>query len=408
MRQTRVTGVLVAAVAGTLMAVAAPATAATDTTTTLTSSVNPAAPGQAITLTATVTGDAPTGQVVFGEPGVTLGTVDVISGVATLTVSSLAAGDHALSAVYDGDANNSSSSGTLSQTVSAPPAPPAPPEPPAPPAPPVAVVKAPKIKLDVSATKTSVGDKVRLSWRSKHADSVVASGDWKGARQAKGRADIRIITRGKHVFKLTVHNAAGSRTATVKVMAARKAKTLGLVVTEELTMVGSKVAVTADGLATAEQYTIRLDGKPILTGKADKKGDVARTFTLAKTTPEGALALTITGSNPGRLGSAVLNVITPKTLDVVLALPEASKKYKQTCTVTGLAVDESVTVIYLGKTLTTGTADADGTFMYEFRVGRHLGEQTVKVVGADPSRTGTATFTVVDQVGGGGGETRQL
>ena len=33
-----------------------------------------------------------------------------------------------------------------------------------------------------------------------------------------------------------------------------------------------------------------------MTGKANNKGDVARTFTLAKTTPEGPLPLTLTGS----------------------------------------------------------------------------------------------------------------
>ena len=55
-------------------------------------------------------------------------------------------------------------------------------------------------------------------------------------------------------------------------------------------MVGSDVDVSADGLAKGEDYTVRLNGKPIMTGKADKKGDVARTFELAKTTPEGRAA----------------------------------------------------------------------------------------------------------------------
>ena len=55
-----------------------------------------------------------------------------------------------------------------------------------------------------------------------------------------------------------------------------------------------------------------------MTGKADKKGDVARTFELAKATAEGALPLTITGSNPSRVGEAVLNVITPKKLNVAV------------------------------------------------------------------------------------------
>ncbi len=101
-----------------------------------------------MTLTATVTGVTPTGQVVFGEPGVTLGAADLSAGVATLVVSSLAVGDHALTATYSGDLSNDPSVGTLTQTVAAPPAPPAPPAP---------TVKPPKVKLAVSATKTEVG-----------------------------------------------------------------------------------------------------------------------------------------------------------------------------------------------------------------------------------------------------------
>ena len=154
------------------------------------------------------------------------------------------------------------------------------------------------VKLVASTTKASVGDKVRLNWHSKRADVVMASGDWAGAHKSKGSETVQIAERGKHVFKLTVKNAAGAKTATVKVLAARKAKTFELVVTEELTLVGSDVDLTADGLAKGEEYILRLDGKSIMTGKANNKGDVARTFTLAKTTPEGPLPLTLTGSNP--------------------------------------------------------------------------------------------------------------
>ena len=103
-------------------------------------------------------------------------------------------------------------------------------------------------------------------------------------------------------------------------------------------MVGSDVDVTADGLAKGEEYTVRLDGKSIMTGKANKKGDVARTFVLAKTTAEGALPLTITGSNPSRVGTAVLNVISPKTLRRRgRPGPSCQKKAEQTVSVTGLA-----------------------------------------------------------------------
>jgi Big-like domain-containing protein len=391
--KTRVLTVLVAVVAGAVLAMAPPASANTVTTTTLVSSVNPSTAGQAVTLTATVSGASPAGQIVFGEPGVTLGIADLNAGVATLVLSSLTVGGHALTATYSGDLNNDSSVGTLTQSVAAPPAPPA------------APVKPPKVKLVVSATKAAVGDKVRLRWHSKRADQLMASGDWSGVQKSKGSAVVRIAERGKHVFKLTVQNAAGAKTAMVKVLASRKAKELELVVTEELTMVGSDVDVTADGLAKGEEYTVRLNGKPIMTGKANNKGDVARTFVLAKTTLEGPLPLTITGSNPNRVGEAVLTVIKPKKLVIEVEEPKVEKKTEQTLTVTGLVASEPLTVMYLGKKLTAGTADADGEFTYTFDVGKEAGEHTLKVIGADPSRTGEVTFTVTKDGTGSGAPT---
>ncbi len=382
--KTRALTVLAALVVGAVLAMAPPAAAGTTTTTTLTSSGSPSTVGQAVTLTATVDGvSAPTGQVVFGDSGTLIGAADLNAGVATLVVSSLTVGDHALAAAYLGDANNESSVGTLTQTVNAVPVPA-----------PVVTVKPPKVKLVASTTKASVGDKVRLRWHSRHADVVMASGDWAGAQKPKGSVTVRVSERGEYVFKLTVQNAVGTETATVKVLASRKAKTLDLVVTEELTMVGSDVELTADGLAKGEDYTIRLDDKPIMTGKANRKGDVARTFELAKATAEGALPLTITGSNPGRVGTAVLNVIKAKKLDVEVDQPKVAKKTEITLTVTGLVADEPLTVMYLGKLLTAATADATGLFTYTFNVGKDTGKHTIKVIGADPSRTGEATFTV--------------
>jgi hypothetical protein len=379
------------------------------TTTVLTSNLNPSTVGQNVTLTATVTGASPTGTVTFKDGATVLGTPSMASGGASLVVGTFTAGGHALTATYNGDPDNAPSTGSLTQTVVAPVVPPTTPTTPTPPAP----VAKPKVTLHVSTVKASVGDKVKLTWRSKHADSVMASGDWGGAQQAHGSKQVRLTERGKHVFRLTVQNASGTKTAKVVVMASRKAKELELVVTDELVLVGTDVQVTADGLAKGETYTVRLDGKPVLSGKADKKGDVVRTFELAKTTQEGALALTITGSNPNRVGETVLNVLRPKTLDVQVALDELVKKADQTVTVTGLAAGEEVKVMYAGKQLTVGEADESGEFTYVFNVGTDKGERTVKVIGAFPTRVGEATFTVTgngngtgagDDGGGGGGD----
>ena len=168
-------------------------------------------------------------------------------------------------------------------------------------------------------------------------------------------------------------------------------------------MVGSQIAVATDGLAAGEPYTLRLNGKAIGTGKADKRGEVNRSFVLPKTTPEGALPLTLTGSNPNRVGTATLNVIKPKTLSVEVAEPELSPKQQQTVTITGLAPGEAVTLMYAGAKLTTGKADASGLFTFDFNVGKKAGEKTVKAIGSDPSRSGEVTFTVRKKDGSSGG-----
>ena len=94
------------------------------TTTLLTSAPNPSALGQAVTLTATVTtsgSTAPTGTVTFYDGTTTLGTSTLNgSGIATYTTSSLSVGQHSMTAVYGGDANNAgSTSSVLTQTVNA-------------------------------------------------------------------------------------------------------------------------------------------------------------------------------------------------------------------------------------------------------------------------------------------------
>ncbi len=86
----------------------------------------------------------------------------------------------------------------------------------------------------------------------------------------------------------------------------------------------------------------------------------------------------------------MLTVIKAKKLDVEVDQPEVEKKTEITLTVTGLIADEPLTVMYLGKKLTAATADAAGEFTYTFNVGKEMGEHTVKVIGADPSRTGEA------------------
>ncbi len=72
------------------------------TTTTLAATPSPSVFGQAVTLTATVSGGATGGTVTFKDGATSLGDIALASGSAALTVSSLAAGPHTLTASYSG------------------------------------------------------------------------------------------------------------------------------------------------------------------------------------------------------------------------------------------------------------------------------------------------------------------
>src|SRR5262249_36018468 len=79
------------------------------TRTTLAASPTSASPGQTVTLTATVTPAAATGNVMFREGAVTIGTGTLSGGTASLTTSTLTGGNHAITATYNGDTNFASS-----------------------------------------------------------------------------------------------------------------------------------------------------------------------------------------------------------------------------------------------------------------------------------------------------------
>jgi RHS repeat-associated protein len=86
----------------------------------LTASPNPVLVQNTVTLTVTVASavGTPTGSVVFSDNGTALGTANLSSGIATLSLSTLGVGTHSITAVYGGDGNfNSTTSAAVSETV---------------------------------------------------------------------------------------------------------------------------------------------------------------------------------------------------------------------------------------------------------------------------------------------------
>jgi hypothetical protein len=83
---------------------------------TLVSSVNPSTFNQSVTFTATLPTNT-TGTVTFTNGATVLGTSTVTNGVATLATSTLPAGSDTITATYNGDANDSTATASVVQTV---------------------------------------------------------------------------------------------------------------------------------------------------------------------------------------------------------------------------------------------------------------------------------------------------
>src|SRR5512146_203785 len=100
--------------------VSAPRLYAAPTTTLLGANINPSALGQQVSFTATVTAvsGTPTGTVEFADNGTIIGAAALDSaGVATFLTAVLAAGSHAITAVYSGASGFDPSSSSMTQVV---------------------------------------------------------------------------------------------------------------------------------------------------------------------------------------------------------------------------------------------------------------------------------------------------
>jgi parallel beta-helix repeat protein len=87
------------------------------TTLSLGTSLNPSTFGQSVTFSASVftSFGSPTGTVTFFDGSTMLGTATIVNDLATITISTLSAGSHGITAVYGGDGNFSGSSSPVVQ-----------------------------------------------------------------------------------------------------------------------------------------------------------------------------------------------------------------------------------------------------------------------------------------------------
>lgn len=243
-------------------------------TTTLTVSANPIPVGQALTLTATVSGTSPSGTVQFSDSGANLGSpVAVSGGVASLATGSLAAGSHTLAATYSGDAGNQpSTSGTITEVILA--------------ASSIALSAAPQtlaagqtLTLTVAVNGTFPTGSVQFKDNGSNLGAAVALLDGSASLATGG-----LVTAGIHAMSAEYSGDAwnsGSTSSTSTVAVTRAATAVAVTSSAPTITLGSSVTFTATVSGVGPTGTVQFyDGTGSL-GSASLAGGVTTLATTA-------------------------------------------------------------------------------------------------------------------------------
>jgi hypothetical protein len=268
---------------------------------------------------------------------------------------------------------------------------------------PVVTDRAPALTLTPSAARLRLGQSVTLTWTSVDATSVVASGSWSGDKPRIGAQEVTPSETGTAAYVLTATNASGTTTAQVAVPVALAPKRLGL---------GARSAVRDDrplrvkayGLAPGEQYTIRLGGTRVESGRATRTGRVDDTVRVPASIDGGRRVLRVTGSLRDRTATRTVRVIEVERPRIVLRDASVRASDRQRVTVSRLLPGERITVTYQGKRISKKSARASrkGVFTMTFNAGPTWGAKTVKVVAGSDRRSASRSFTVVNRCPQGG------
>jgi uncharacterized repeat protein (TIGR01451 family) len=339
---------------------------------TLTSSANPSSLGQQVIFTATVspTGQtpSPSGTVTFRDGTAILGTGGVAAGTATYATSALIAGDHAVTATYEGDAfYSSATSATITQRVN---------------------LVASVTTLTSSANPTSIGQTTTFT-----ATVTAGSGTPTGTvtfREGPAVLGVGALTAGKathatsalsvgdHVVTATYD---GDPTFSVSTSAAltqkvsRAATSAALTVSVNPSLLGQLVTFTAtispnSGSATPTGTVTFTDGEaslgtgPLSNGKASittsalAVGDHAVVATYggdAVTAPSVAAALTqrVLPPPPTATSTSLVSSVNPSTVGDLVTFTATVNSVSGTTAPTG-------TVTFRDGTATLGTASLAG------------------------------------------------
>jgi hypothetical protein len=87
---------------------------------------------------------------------------------------------------------------------------------------PVATDRRPTVALTASRTQLRLGKRVKLTWTSTDASTLVAAGAWQGDRAMVGKKWVRPSHLGRNVYWLTATNDNGSAATKVVIRVRRR------------------------------------------------------------------------------------------------------------------------------------------------------------------------------------------
>ena len=153
---------------------------------------------------------------------------------------------------------------------------------------------------------------------------------------------------------------------------------------------GSRIAVSATGLAPHEKFSAAVSGGASVQGTASASGVATSSIKLPGGTAN--RTVTITGSRGIRTGTATVTVLGAKKFSLSFAKSTVKKGKRQTLKISGLAAGEPIKVYVSNKRIKTAKATASGKYTLSFKVTGKAGKKTVKVAGAFKNRSGSKAF----------------
>ena len=356
------------------------------TTTTLVTSPNPSQVSQTTTLTATVAGGAPTGSVEFRDGVAVLGTSPLSGGVATLAVSSLALGDHSLTASYGGDALHDVSTGGVVHTVVAVP-------PPAPTQTATTLVANPnpsELSKAVTLAATVAGGSPTGSVTFRDGAQVLGVSALAGGKATLSVSSFKL---GDHALTATYSgdatHTASAGAVSHRVVPGAKPK-VKLTISDKTPYIGQKVKLEwvvtgADKVKALGSWKGKLGDKGSRTVKIKKLG-----FHLFK-----LKATNVNGSKKVKVKAVAVRA--PKALKVLLDTEIVGTDSRVTVQATGLEVKERFKVFLDDELLAKGFAGAKGAVSAVVRIPKDVteGDHVLSVMGSNDDRVGSTDVVVV-------------